>query len=277
MATTRSMKLLFSAAAPPGPRPPSRRSRRSLPPPAPPPRRCGPGIRRPSRSACCPSEVQPALARTVGQRRDPPGVPVATAVEDHGGDAGGLRALGDQRTDLTGQGGLVALGTAQTGVHRRGVGQRPADGVVDQLHVDVPRAALDHQARTLGGAGDALAQPVVATQPRDAARRADVGADGLAGPGLLVLRCLSHHLPVFPTLRLTTSPWYRTPLPLYGSGLRSLRILAATSPTCCLSMPSTRNRVGASTVKVMPSGALTGTGWLKPSANSRSDPRAWTR
>src|SRR4051795_2339510 len=219
MATTRSMKLLFSAGAPPGPRPPSRRSRRSLPPPAPPappPRRCGPGIRRPSRSAvsCCSSEVQPTLAGAVGQGRDAAGVAVAATVEDDGRDAGGLRPVGDQGADLAGQGGLVALGAAQAGVHRRGAGQRAAGRVVDELHVDVPRAAVDHQARTLRRTGDALAQPVVPAQPRDTASRADVGADGLVSPGLLILRCLSHHLPVFPTLRLTTSPWYRTPLPL---------------------------------------------------------------
>src|SRR3954470_21155588 len=213
MATTRSMKLLFSAGAPPGPRPPSRRSRRSLPPPAPPPRRCGPGIRRPSRScfSCCSwtwsSEVQPALAGTVRERGDTTGVPVATAVEDDRRDAGGLGAVRDQGTHLAGVGGLVAVRPAQAGVHRRGAGQRAADRVVDELHVDVPRAALDDQARTLRRAGDALAQPVVAAQPRDTARRADVGADGLVGPGLAALcLCLSHHLPVFPTLRLTTSP-----------------------------------------------------------------------
>src|SRR4051795_6509873 len=116
MATTRSMKLLFSAGAPPGPRPPSPRARRALPPPAPPPRRCGPGIRRPSRSAQrCSSEVQPALAGPVGQRGDAAGVPVATPVEDDRGDPGGLRPLGDERADLAGQGRLVALGPTQAG------------------------------------------------------------------------------------------------------------------------------------------------------------------
>src|SRR3954452_3142135 len=275
MATTRSMKLLFSAGAPPGPRPPSRRSRRSLPPPAPPPRRCGPGIRRPSRSACESSEVQSALAGTVGQGGDPPRVPVAATVEDDRGDTGGLGPLGDQGADLAGERGLVALRAAEAGVHGRGAGQRATDGVVDDLHVDVARAAVDDQAGALRRTGDPLAQPGVARQTRDAARGADVGADGCVDPSGLL--CLSHHLPVFPTLRLTTSPWYRTPLPLYGSGLRILRILAATSPTCCLSIPVTRRRVGDSTAKVIPSGAFTGTGWLKPRANSRSEPRAWTR
>src|SRR5215218_7068451 len=258
MATTRSRNALFSAGAPPGPRPPSRRSRRSLPPPAPPPRRCGPGIRRPSRSAQqkYSSEVQPALAGALGEGRDAAAVPVAAAVEDDRGDARGLRPLGDQGADLLGQRRLVAVGAAQSGVHRRGAHQGAADGVVHDLHVDVPRAAVDHQAGALRRAGHALAQPVVPTQARHAARGADVGADRLVNPGgLLVLRCLSHHLPVFPTLRLMTSPWY-------GSGLRSLRMFAATWPTCCLSMPVTRRRVGASTVKVMPSGAFTGTGWL---------------
>src|SRR4051812_20018581 len=117
MATTRSMKLLFSAGAPPGPRPPSRRSRRAFPPPAPPPRRCGPGIRRPSRSTCSSSEVQPALAGALGQGGDAPGVPVAPTVEDDGGNAGCLRAVGDQGADLTGQSGLVALGAPQARVH----------------------------------------------------------------------------------------------------------------------------------------------------------------
>ena len=52
------------------------------------------------------------------------------------------------------------------------------------------------------------------------------------------------------------------PLPLYGSGLRSLRMFAATSPTFCLSMPVTVSRVGLSTVKAMPSGGSTWIGWL---------------
>ena len=58
------------------------------------------------------------------------------------------------------------------------------------------------------------------------------------------------------------SPAYFTPLALYGSGFRSLRMFAATSPTCCLSMPSTVNLVGDSTLKEMPSGASTRIGWL---------------
>src|SRR5439155_12288066 len=93
--------------------------------------------------------------------------------------------------------------------------------------------------------------------------RTPAGRDAGRTPGALGDRRSRHaYLPVFPALRRMTSPWYRTPLPLYGSGLRSLRMLAATSPTFCLSMPSTENRVGASTLKVMPSGASTVIGWL---------------
>src|SRR5215469_14804092 len=54
-------------------------------------------------------------------------------------------------------------------------------------------------------------------------------------------------------------------------------MFAATSPTCCLSMPSTLNTVGRSTENLMPSGAVTNTGCEKPRANSRSCPLACTR
>src|SRR5690349_255818 len=40
-----------------------------------------------------------------------------------------------------------------------------------------------------------------------------------------------------PGLILTTSPSYRIPLPLYGSGLRILRMSLANCPTACLSAP----------------------------------------
>ena len=53
---------------------------------------------------------------------------------------------------------------------------------------------------------------------------------------------------------------YFTPLPLYGSGLRNARILAATSPTTCLSAPWTRISVWVGVVMVMPSGATNTTG-----------------
>ena len=48
------------------------------------------------------------------------------------------------------------------------------------------------------------------------------------------------------------------PLPLYGSGGRTLRIRAAISPTACLELPLTMIWVGAGTSNSMPSGALIG-------------------
>src|SRR5262249_28416139 len=157
--------------------------------------------------------------------------------------------------------------------------QGAANAVVDDLHEHVPRGAVHHQPRTRAGASDLLAHPQVPP---------DSGA-GLRGRvrshptgGILARRPsglgISHHyFPAFPTLRRITSPWYRTPLALYGSGLRSLRIRAAVSPPRCLSMPSTTTLVGASTRKVIPSGGVTSTGWLNRSENSRSPPLAWTR
>src|SRR5207342_2619785 len=115
------------------------------------------------------------------------------------------------------------------------------------LSEHVPAGARHDQPRTYRGASDALADAQVtpAASNRRTRARAELGCER------------SHYLPAFPALRRTTSPSYRTPLPLYGSGLRSLRMFAATSPTCCLSMPDTVNRVGASTVKATPSGGVT--------------------
>src|SRR6185312_7442612 len=276
--TRRSMYGVLSWAAPP--RPPSRRSRRSrlspLPPPGPPPsRRARPGIRRSLPSSSCTSELQTALAGGVGQRGDPAVVEVATAVEDHRGHPGLTGPGGEQLADLRRLRLLVALERPDVDLQRRRRGQRVAGDVVDQLGHHVPRAAVDHQARTRRGAADLLAQAGVATGAGAAPLLRDAGRGALLGVG--GNRFSHDHLPVFPTLRRTFSPAYRTPLPLYGSGLRILRMFAAVSPTNCLSMPDTENRVGASTAKVTPAGGSTTTGWLKPSANSRFAPRSATR
>src|SRR3546814_5034955 len=61
------------------------------------------------------------------------------------------------------------------------------------------------------------------------------------------------------------SPAYFTPLPLYGSGGRKPRILAATSPTRCLSAPVTTTSVWVGVLIVIPSGVLNSTGCEKPS------------
>src|SRR5689334_9055868 len=210
-------------------------------------------------SCCSPSEGQAALAGAVGQGRDATVVLVARTVEDDAVDAGSLRPLGHELADLPGLVGLVVAGAADVGLHRGGRGQGLADEVVDDLHADVLGRPGDHQARTLGGTGDLLATTDLALEARpDPGRR------------VLVVGQLDRHdhLPAFPTLRRTCSPAYRTPLPLYGSGLRSLRMLAAVSPTSCLSMPWTPSFVGPSTAKVMPSGASKMIGWEYPSWNS---------
>src|SRR4029079_10534196 len=69
-------------------------------------------------------------------------------------------------------------------------------------------------------------------------------------------------LPALPALRRMYSPEYRTPLPLYGSGLRVARTWAATWPTSSLSIPTTARRVGFSTSNEIPDGGSISTGWL---------------
>src|SRR5690606_4073744 len=79
-----------------------------------------------------------------------------------------------------------------------------------------------------------------------------------------------------PAFLLNTSPSNLTPLPLYGSGLRKLRILAATCPISCLSIDS-KVIVGAlpftEVVVTLISGGKTKTiGCEKPKASSKVFP-----
>ncbi|GMA91175.1 hypothetical protein GCM10025869_17040 [Homoserinibacter gongjuensis] len=137
------------------------------------------------------------LAGAFGDSRDAPGVLVAAAVEHDRVDARLLGALGDELADLLRLGGLVTVEGAQVHLERRRGCHGVALGVVDDLHEDVAGRTGDDETRTLGGADDALAQARVTTV---ALRRlADASHD---------------HLPAFPALRRTTSPAYRTPLPL---------------------------------------------------------------
>src|SRR5882757_3470474 len=203
MATTRSRCGVFSWAGPP--RPPSRRSRRSPRSPPPPSRRVRPGHRRPSQFQWCAcfSELQPRLAGGVRQRGDAAVVVVTAAVEDDLVDAGFLGAGRDQLAHLGGAGLLVAVHRADVRLEARGRRHRVAGDVVDDLHDDVPRGAVDDHARTLGRAADLLAKPEVTTGPGDTAPGRRVLADRLP----LGSSGLSHdHLPVFPTLRRIFSP-----------------------------------------------------------------------
>src|SRR5690606_1167990 len=200
------------------------------------------------------SDLQAPFARTLRDGGDAAVVLVATAVEHDRGDAGVQGPARDELADLAGLGRLVAGVGAQVRLHRRRADQRVALVVVDDLDEHVPVGAGHDQARPLGRAEDLLPDPQM---PAPALQRAT--ARGLSGQGL---GACHDYLPAFPTLRRTYSPSYRTPLPLYGSGRRSLRMFAATSPTFCLSMPSTTSWVGFSTLNVMPSGGSTVIGWL---------------
>src|SRR6185503_9720962 len=57
-----------------------------------------------------------------------------------------------------------------------------------------------------------------------------------------------------PALRRTYSPAYRMPFPLYGSGGRKSRMIAATWPTCPLSYPLITTLVCVSAAIVTPAG-----------------------
>src|SRR5580704_2239181 len=182
MVTTRSRYAVpFSA---PGPRRSSRRSRRSPPPWE--PRRGAAGIRSSSSVVWCEvpsSQVQPAFAGAVGQRRDPAVVGVAAAVEHRRADPGLHRPLGEQRPDLLGLGRLVAVRGAD--LQRRGRRQRIPGRVVDELSECVLGRAGDDQPRSRRAALDLLAHAQVAAlkrrnarrgPPRDAAVRSGPGA-----------------------------------------------------------------------------------------------------
>lgn len=100
------------------------------------------------------SKVEPASPRSLGQRLDPPVVHVAPAVERHLVDVGGLAELGDPRADELGRARVPPGGPAELlpdlrGQRRRG-DERGADGVVDDLGVDVVVGAEDGEARPLG-------------------------------------------------------------------------------------------------------------------------------
>src|SRR4051812_3130815 len=107
-------------------------------------------------------EREPGFTGAVGDARDAAVVLVATAVEDHGLDAGRLGALAHELAHLLG-GVDGAAGTAE----RLLGGGRRRDGdtlhVVDHLRVDVLVRAEHREARTRRGAAHLLADPPVAS------------------------------------------------------------------------------------------------------------------
>src|ERR1043165_9082242 len=89
------------------------------------------------------SEFEAALAGGFGQGLDPAMIEIGAAVEDDLLNPGRLGALGDQLADC---GGCCPVAAAldvrlHPGVERRGRGQGPPGGIVDDLGIDVPRRA----------------------------------------------------------------------------------------------------------------------------------------
>src|SRR5262249_9617157 len=157
-----------------------------------------------------------------------------------------LCALADQLADLLRGLDVRGRARAQVFLDGRRAHDRGAGKVVDRLHVDVLARTENGKPRPLGATGDLLADPAVTP----------ASVFGFAETHDRTL-CYFADLPAF---RRMCSPAYRMPLPLYGSGLRILRMSAATWPTSCLSCPRTTMRVGCGTSNVMPSGASTRTG-----------------
>src|SRR5690606_23799652 len=206
-------------------------------------------------------ELQATLAGGVGQRLDAAVVAVTRTVERDPLDAGGARLLRDRLADPGG--GLDVLAVLQSladvGLGGAGGSQDLRAVGADQLGIPVLAGGQHRQARHAQFA-DVRAGRLGAAQ-----------AGNLLFHGLC-LRKLKADQAFLASLRMMFSPAYLTPLPLYGSGGRKPRILAATSPTCCLSAPLTTISVCDGVAMVMPSGAGNSTGCEKPSDRFRSLP-----
>src|SRR5256885_5138463 len=186
-------------------------------------------------------KLESGFARGVSQSLDSSVVKEAAAVEHDLLHAGGIRLVRDRLAHRRRRLHAVSLGLQRD--RRRG-GQRAAPVVVDDLCIEVIKAAEHGESRSLRGARRVHTHPPVALQP------ADLAVDSLDHPAALA------PLPAFPALRRIFSPRYITPLPLYGSGGRIPRRLAATRPTASMEMPDTENFVGSCTSIAMPWGAL---------------------
>src|ERR1700677_4403434 len=133
-------------------------------------------------------EVQAGFARGVRQGLDPAVIDVAAAVEHDIFEALFQGAFGHQLADPDGGVLVGALGPLLAAFQRRGVRQRDAAGIVDDLGVDVLRRTEDRQARTTAGQG---------LQPRTVAPGATFGGGELRN---------RHDYFFLPSLRRTASP-----------------------------------------------------------------------
>src|SRR6266571_3984596 len=192
-------------------------------------------------------ENEPAGASRVGKRLHAPVVHIAAAIEYHALDSLRLRLLGQELSNEFGGGDVAPGGLARTEhlaptVHGQ---ERSPRVVVYELRVDVVQAAEHGQPRPRLGAAQESAEPPMPDVPR----RAPLLRDHLApAPAFL------------PTFRRITSFAYLMPLPLYGSGFRSARSLAAVWPRSALSAPRNVIDTWRSISAVMPSGSAKITG-----------------
>src|SRR4029453_13817833 len=199
------------------------------------------GSIRTSATRCSSLEGQAGRAGRLGERLDPPVVLIAAAIEDNLLDAACLRPLGQQLAHDFGRGHVAArlrLG-AEVGGPAVPRGQRAPARIVDHLRVDVAQAAEHRQPRPLRGPDD----------PGADAQVADLASlDLFAG---------QHYLPpaFLPTFRRMYSSAYLMPLPLYGSGLRRARSLAAVCPSSALSARRKVMATWRSTSAWIPSGS----------------------
>src|ERR1700716_3246663 len=170
----------------------------------------------------CVLKLQSRFARRFGQCLHAAVIQVTTPVEHHSFMAGCLSTLGDQLADGFCTGDIAAGLEAGRFLVRGGGHQRMPLAGVDDLRVNTGHAAEHSQTRPILRALDLAPDARVDT------------------PANIVFRNLLDHLafapaPVLPAFFRSTSPVYRTPLFLYGSGLRKARMFAATWPTICLS------------------------------------------
>src|SRR5262249_44909392 len=147
-----------------------------------------------------PLELKPAGARAVGQRLDPTMIEIAAPVEAHLVDAPGLGALREQLADRGAhRDTTLALDARVHVVAARSRGQGDSPHVVDDLRVDVRRAAEHRQTRALFRAPHLLTRPQVTDLP----------------PLVLVVPTAHVAAPAaLPALRRMYSPSYLMPLPL---------------------------------------------------------------
>ena len=144
-----------------------------------------------------------------------------------------LALLGDELADALASAFLSPSSLPLSSLDELRRRHRLAAGVVDDLSVDVLEALVDGQPGTLGGAGDLAANAFFALDARSSfdmvficsvRRRCGCRRAGWR-------QTLTYAVAGLAFLAANRSSEYLMPLPLYGSGGRSARILAAVCPS----------------------------------------------